>query len=291
MDPSLSVLSKCDAAILSAHVYGKDDKDYDVWYEPALKSTDWEVDTKYLSEVEKNHLDCGFKSQLYKKRDANIYCYVTAGTEGLFDPDALTDLGQVFGYYLHQYIHSVVNAKILKEKIEKNGGQLFFAGHSLGGGLATCNSLATGCPAKTFNPAAVSIVTYELFTYFPGFLHNHTYDSQIQEKLFSILKDFNGLSKQQVQEKIMSVIDDIRKSNDLNEMDLSFVSDGNNIINYVISGEVLDRVNYVTSGLTYEYGSYVYIDWEKNKWSWEKHSINNFLNFPECYPKDKTKTK
>jgi hypothetical protein len=39
--------------------------------------------------------------------------------------------------------------------MKKNGARLTFTGHSLGGGLATASSAATGRRAVVFNPAAV----------------------------------------------------------------------------------------------------------------------------------------
>src|SRR5258706_59469 len=57
------------------------------------------------------------------------------------------------GQYSAQYDQSVTNAKKLEQVL---GDKLSFAGHSLGGGLASANALATGLEATTFNAAGIS---------------------------------------------------------------------------------------------------------------------------------------
>lgn len=56
-----------------------------------------------------------------------------------------------------QYQQSVTNAYSLSKKYSTS--ELTFVGHSLGGGLAAANALATDRNAITFNPAALSSFT------------------------------------------------------------------------------------------------------------------------------------
>ena len=89
------------------------------------------------------------------------YCYVTAGTEmvdsqGNFDSrDSASNALQLLGIS-KQYQESTDNAKAL---VALFGGAISFAGHSLGGGLAEANAIATGDSAVTFNAAGLSFLT------------------------------------------------------------------------------------------------------------------------------------
>ena len=95
----------------------------------------------------------GFKSNLYERTSSGIteYAYVTAGTQDITDirQDALQLIG-----YSSQYKESVDNAIMLNRQYANS--ELTFVGHSLGGGLAAANALATDRNAITFNPAAIT---------------------------------------------------------------------------------------------------------------------------------------
>lgn len=91
----------------------------------------------------------GYLAKLYEK-DGH-YAYVAAGTQDWVDGKA--DICQQFGYETQQYEQSIKYAKELKKQY---GNNLVFVGHSLGGGLASANSRATGIDAITFNSAALS---------------------------------------------------------------------------------------------------------------------------------------
>lgn len=94
--------------------------------------------------------DSGFHAKLYEKQGK--YVFATAGT----DPKSLKDWGtnfaQQLGLETSQYEQSISIAKELTKKYDN----LTFVGHSLGGGLASANSRATGHDAITFNPSALS---------------------------------------------------------------------------------------------------------------------------------------
>lgn len=100
----------------------------------------------------------GLKSQLFEKTLPNgtkEYCYVTAGTESRDPGDYAANVLQLVGAS-QEYTESIKNAKALAALF---GGALSFAGHSLGGGLAEANAIATGDSALTFNAAGLSFFT------------------------------------------------------------------------------------------------------------------------------------
>lgn len=93
--------------------------------------------------------ESGFKAKLYEKN--GNYVFATAGTNPLSGKDWINNVRQQFGK-AGQYEESVKIAKHLAEKYKN----LIFVGHSLGGGLASANSRATGHNAITFNSSALS---------------------------------------------------------------------------------------------------------------------------------------
>lgn len=95
----------------------------------------------------------GFKSMLYNQTSTNRYVYATAGSDD--GADWWNNATQLAGLS-KQYDLSVKNAIRLKEEL---GNNLSFTGHSLGGGLAEANAIATGLHATTFNAAALSWFT------------------------------------------------------------------------------------------------------------------------------------
>lgn len=97
-----------------------------------------------------------FNSALYKIDNGNgnvEYIYATEGTISL--QDWRNNVQQATGSLSEQYALSVDNAIKLKKWAFDNGYSLSFTGHSLGGGLANANALATGLPATIFNPAGL----------------------------------------------------------------------------------------------------------------------------------------
>ena len=103
----------------------------------------------------------GFNSALYQRRrhDGTVeYAYVTQGTDLGSLRDWITNLKQALGGPTRQYARSVANARLLAQALPP-GTDLTFVGHSLGGGLASANALATGRPGITFNAAGLSEAT------------------------------------------------------------------------------------------------------------------------------------
>lgn len=140
-----------EAAIMSKHVYG--DK-------VELKGG-WKV-SSFKSRLQYTNKDTGFKSGLYERTvdGKTEYTYATAGTEDFFGKDGANNMKQLIGQS-EQYAQSTFNAGQLRDKL--GDAELTFTGHSLGGGLAEANSVATGDKGITFNVAGVSPFTKGVF--------------------------------------------------------------------------------------------------------------------------------
>ena len=105
----------------------------------------------------KHHFS-GFSSMLFQKNANGIqyYAYCTEGTEMTSVKDWVNNLSQAFVHGISlQYSYSVNNAKQIDAAVGNNA-VLWFIGHSLGGGLASNNSLVTGRHAITFNAAGLN---------------------------------------------------------------------------------------------------------------------------------------
>ena len=118
-----------------------------------------ELTSKELNSLRlESHNDNGFKSAIYGRWDAEQgkyteYVYATAGTDFTSKKDWENNIAQLDGNS-EQYRQSVGNAKALHDYFGDK--ELTFVGHSLGGGMASANSLATGRNAITFNAAGLS---------------------------------------------------------------------------------------------------------------------------------------
>lgn len=98
----------------------------------------------------------GFNSMLFQKQDNGIqyYAYCTEGTDMTSFKDWYSNISQGLTGLSPQHTYSVQIAKKLDQTIGESA-VLWFIGHSLGGGLASNNSLATGRHAITFNAAGL----------------------------------------------------------------------------------------------------------------------------------------
>ena len=134
-----------EAALISKHVYG----------DKVELAGGWKVSDISYKNMNSNS---GLKSAVYERTidDVTEYVYATAGTDFMDLRDWKEDFGQLRGQ-TNQYNESVNIAEQLSEKL--GDSELTFVGHSLGGGLAAANALATDKNAITFNPAALSSVT------------------------------------------------------------------------------------------------------------------------------------
>jgi hypothetical protein len=107
--------------------------------------------------------DTGFNSALYRVDNGNgkiEYVYSTQGSDFKnYMNDWKNNLQQGTGFISEQYTQSIANAKALQKWAEDNHYTLSFTGHSLGGGMANANALATGLKATIYNPAGLSDAT------------------------------------------------------------------------------------------------------------------------------------
>lgn len=145
-DPKLAL----EMAIISADVYGSNE------YSANLSAIGWSHSNYNPGGVQYVDAKIGFKSGLYERLGSKEYVYATAGTDFKEWKDWENNISQTVGISA-QYDLSVSNA--IKLKNSKVGNNLSFTGHSLGGGMAEANAIATGLKAITFNAAALSGAT------------------------------------------------------------------------------------------------------------------------------------
>lgn len=100
----------------------------------------------------------GLLTALYHRRVQGRDEYVHASAGTISAKDWVNNFTQLYGKS-QQYAQSVKLACELSDRIKQQGASLLFVGHSLGGGLATCNAMATNCRAIVFNPASLSADT------------------------------------------------------------------------------------------------------------------------------------
>lgn len=94
------------------------------------------------------------------------FIYATKGTDfNSFNDWIFVDVLQVFTGFSLQHVHTILNAQMidynLRNSINNNfkNAPLIFAGHSLGGGLASSNAIiAEGRHAVTFNAASLNFI-------------------------------------------------------------------------------------------------------------------------------------
>lgn len=107
----------------------------------------WGIDPALL-----NDPSTGFQAQVFTDGSGN-FVLAFAGSE-IIGPDyPLNNIPQAAGMPTPQHAQAAALALMLDAAIPSGG--LSFAGHSLGGGLASVAALVTGNPAATFNAAGV----------------------------------------------------------------------------------------------------------------------------------------
>ncbi|WP_024892037.1 DUF2974 domain-containing protein [Luteimonas huabeiensis] len=118
----------------------------------------------------------GFQAQIYTDGNGN-YALAFAGTEFTSGADWLANLGQGLGFETAQYRDAMALAQ---EASAEWGDNLVITGHSLGGGLASAASLATGNPAVTFNAAGLSDQTLRDLGFTPNGARELAADGQVR---------------------------------------------------------------------------------------------------------------
>ncbi|MCM1510552.1 MAG: hypothetical protein NC116_07540 [Clostridium sp.] len=110
---------------------------------------------------------------------------------------AIEDIVQLYGKS-SQYHVAINNARALTKEL--GNSELTFVGHSLGGGEATADSMATGKLAITFNSAVVSKATIrnEELMYKPKVKNYRTIGSKIGLGNFSVGGDILNNAQEKV---------------------------------------------------------------------------------------------
>ncbi|PAJ71967.1 hypothetical protein CJF42_23805, partial [Pseudoalteromonas sp. NBT06-2] len=146
--------TKRDAQI-SSHIYSGEGNLPDGVASASQEQREWlGIESMVLNDEES-----GFKSDVYYDSNTSEFIYATAGTDGVFNPDMVANGKQAFGGSSRQYQLAIQNARTMRDAVQAKSGKLSFTGHSLGGGLASANALATGLRARTYNAAGLHAKT------------------------------------------------------------------------------------------------------------------------------------
>jgi len=107
--------------------------------------------------------DSGFGAALYRSEITGETMLVYRGTNNGVTTvaDWKTNIGQGLGKETTQYTQAMELAQKVKQT---SGGETIIVGHSLGGGLASAGSAATGNQAYTFNSAGLNKKTAKRFS-------------------------------------------------------------------------------------------------------------------------------
>lgn len=149
-----------DSVYLAQHVYGAYGNAHEL-------PNGWQV-ANLPRHIVLHDKKTSLKSQLYyrHKNGKKEYVYATAGTNPLNLTDWQNNIAQLCGES-DQYEEAMLNAKEIAKMVKNENADLWFVGHSLGGGLAMYNSMATAFPAIVFNPAGISSETKSKLEFVP----------------------------------------------------------------------------------------------------------------------------
>jgi hypothetical protein len=108
--------------------------------------------------------ESGYAASVYYDSNNNEYVVANRGTEASWT-DAGADFSQAQGWGSAQYQSAVTVANNIQvaQRAGMFTGSVAFTGHSLGGGLAAAQALATGYGATTFNAAGLNADTIKQY--------------------------------------------------------------------------------------------------------------------------------
>jgi hypothetical protein len=157
-DPDCAQLAHAkDMAQLSTHVYGKDMTlpDGYRYLDPATEDGRKELASLELKPSDLSPVNSPFRAALYASGPADNPSYVAAfrGTASIDDWGH--NMLQAFGMPSESYKKAID----LGTKLADYADNASFAGHSLGGGLASAASVVTGKPATIFNADGLNAAT------------------------------------------------------------------------------------------------------------------------------------
>lgn len=151
-----------DMAALADHVYDPENRELPegyVWLDPDdPEDADELYGTLLLDKSTLEPPDSGFKAAVYKKGADYVVAY--RGTRFTEKEDWFNNARQGMGMEPEYYTNAM---EVAKRANLGSGGKVAFAGHSLGGGMASAAAVATGRPATTFNAAGLSNRTVDGF--------------------------------------------------------------------------------------------------------------------------------
>ncbi|WP_354623037.1 hypothetical protein [Psychromonas sp. MME2] len=146
------------AALVATDVYF--DKSINLLLPASIKAltTDSQLN---LFGIKSNQLNTssGYYARVYSDDFAKSPILVNRGTEMGSIRDWATNVGQAMGFEVDQYQEAIAVAKTISGTTE--GENVRFVGHSLGGGLASAQSMVTGHSAITFNSAGLNLKTVQ----------------------------------------------------------------------------------------------------------------------------------
>jgi len=107
-----------------------------------------------------DHQQSGLDAALYREFITGKYVLAFAGTDPTSFEDWYANIAQAFAPGgVDQYTSAVSIAKELMNNAAFNASNIYITGHSLGGGLASAASMASGFHAYTFNAAGLHPLT------------------------------------------------------------------------------------------------------------------------------------
>jgi hypothetical protein len=177
-----------DKAALAEHTYGaRPDGTIPIIpsnYEkvdPANLPKEWEIDLEMVEPDGES-----FKAEIFKLKDSSPPSYVVAfrGTRGPTWQDWWQNFKQGVGLKSESYDRAI---QLAKKMAKATNGQVSFAGHSLGGGLASAAAHISKKNATTFNSAGLNQDTVDIYPkvtsnvdayYVPGEVLSGTQDNR-----------------------------------------------------------------------------------------------------------------
>lgn len=140
----------------------------------------------------------GFYSRIYHDRATDSYVVVNRGTNdasapiGILrqTPDGKTNGALIFGGTTRQANLALANARQVSAA---TGGRVQFAGHSLGGALASLQAMSTGKSATVFNPLGINPKTAARYHLDMGALNSRVRSYQVEGEPVAKANQFFGL--------------------------------------------------------------------------------------------------
>lgn len=142
-------------ADLSADVYNQPGNPPEPWQRVEgqdLEALGIQQQSRDGADIALNDTESGFQAAVYTDGEGR-YVLAFAGTDPTAVEDWINNGQQSLGFNSEQYDRAIALSQQLVQQVGSEN--VVMTGHSLGGGLASAGSLATGSPAVTFNAAGI----------------------------------------------------------------------------------------------------------------------------------------